>query len=420
MKTLSELGVHARVEDKNITYFYGDQKRGKRGDKLGQKFDKPGLEKAFRRNDMVFETYGDVRPLVREKIAEIKTSPGTIDKAAAVLEEKSRGAFSSCKKDFSAFTKVPRREWSKEYPHEIELKNSFVPVGDMQYARMKSIPQYCESNKIPLSKREDGRLVLKGRDHVVIDEYRWTNTKNRTQGSLIEFVAAYRETTFAKAIAEISGNSRILFLEKSLGEVKRPFTSFRVPKEDRADSSVAAKKVSSLLTSHGVSDNVTTPLLRSGQAHVTKEGKVLLFGKGEDSGALEFTEKEPGKWSSTKKGEFQKPFFSRKTSGREVTVFLDPFVFLRRAGRGVFTSPQDYAGVLCLMEPNIKMMDLFFAENSNAHRFKIATFGETPRHAEIDFFNLLKGRYQGSDIELDFTTRSLGRGLEPELEIPFH
>lgn len=47
---LSELGVPVRVENKNITYFYPGRDRGKRGDKLGPKYDKDGLEAAFKSN----------------------------------------------------------------------------------------------------------------------------------------------------------------------------------------------------------------------------------------------------------------------------------------------------------------------------------------------------------------------------------
>ena len=62
---LSEFGVNARVEEKNITYFYSDKTRGKRGSKIGTLYDKGGLERAFRDNDAKFSRIPGLMDQVR-------------------------------------------------------------------------------------------------------------------------------------------------------------------------------------------------------------------------------------------------------------------------------------------------------------------------------------------------------------------
>ena len=68
--------------------------------------------------------------------------------------------------------------------------------------------------------------------------------KNKTTGSLIEFVSGHDQTTFLRSISKITGNKNLLLLEQHYGEVKRPYTSFYVPKDRQEKSGLAKLNVS--------------------------------------------------------------------------------------------------------------------------------------------------------------------------------
>lgn len=215
---LKEFGVTARVEEKNISYFYPGKDRGKRGSKLGHFYDKKGLEETFKANDQRFAHF----PNIRERLWGETGLPSSVEKAKKVdLFGSSQGY-----KDYTRFTPTAREGRPQRHPHELDLRTSMIPIEQIRRARMESIVKYCERNKITLEHHREGEYVLKGRPFVEISDYEWVNKKNRTKGTLIEFVAAHKKMTFLHAIAEINGNKRLLLLEQHLGEVKRNFTSF--------------------------------------------------------------------------------------------------------------------------------------------------------------------------------------------------
>jgi len=143
--TLSLFDVHARVENKNITYFYSDKPKGKRGSNLGKNYDKPGLEQAFKANDEKFKS----TPHVRQQLSGL--SPAEF---AKMYSE------SSIQKDYGKFTKK-ERSGRPDYPHELDLRGSIIPSEQIMRARYEDIPRYCTRNRIELNRGQNGVQTLK-------------------------------------------------------------------------------------------------------------------------------------------------------------------------------------------------------------------------------------------------------------------
>lgn len=417
---LSEFGITTRVENKNITYFYPGKERGKRGANLGVKYDKQGLETAFKTNDMKFEYHQGLKECIQKELVKVKNSPGLIKETADYLSDNSFGVFQKGAKDYSKFTKEPRMKSRDEYPHERELGNSLAPHDELRRARRESIVDYCKLNSIPLEKGKNGSYTLKGKEFVEIHNYHWVNQKNRTEGSLIEFVAAYKNKTFLQAVAEINHNPRLLLLEQHFGEVKRPFTSFYVPSKDQMDHPSAITHLSSFLRDKGVHERLSGSLLDSKMVEVSKSGAIRFFAKDDSTETLEFSKTHDGSWSERREGVGKKPFFSLKLREKRGVIFLDPISFMKNGGRNALSMKDSDLNVLCLLGPNEKLIDQFVADNPS---MKHVTFchekKEGPSHVELDLFNNLKHRYEHLHLELDLKAPEIdlsrGFGLERSL-----
>ena len=379
---LGEFGIGVQIEKKNISYFYPGQKRGKRGDKIGSKYDKAGLEQTFQKNDELFRAKPELRHPSQNEITQLKNSHGESLKIP---------------KDYGAYTKVRRGE-TVRYPSDELLKNGIIPIDEMRRARSQNILEYCERNKIKTSTNDKGQTVLKGRQYVILGEKEWTNGKNNTRGTLIEFVAAHHNLTFLQAISKINNNPRLLLLEENFGEKKRGYTSFHIPNQDKLDDKGAIEKLGSLLESHGVRKGISKSLLHNGRAQVGKDGSIRIFGADDDSGAVEFAEHD-GKWKRTTKGQPSKPLFSAPTKGRKAVVYTDPISFLSHHGEAVFLDRKSRDGILALLGPDTRQVDTFLAENRSVETLFVVS--PKPGHVELDFFNNLKTRYQKFGVKVE-------------------
>ena len=415
---LFEFGVRAQVEDKNITYFYGSQNRGKRGSKIGRNYEKKGLEEAFRTNDQKFAKIPGLRDQVRGIVGASvgKSASATATKDA--LSKVPSTTYSQGYKDYGRFTKTQRPGRSKETAPHVDLSQSVVPIEEIRRARNSSIFAYCRANDIALSKHADGKMVLKGREFVEVGDFEWVNTRNRTKGSLIEFVATHKAMTNLQAIAHINGNSRLLILEQHLGETKRKYSSFHIPKEHRLKELDAKVSIAKMLTSFGADAHQASTLFRSGQAHVDQTGRIRVFGKDDDAGAFEFVEGGDGSWTKQKVGKFQKPFFELNNHNKKMVVYLDPFSFLKHQGKHALWGTKYNHDVLCLMEPDDRVLDQHLVKNRHVSEIQVF-FGHANgvSKVELDFFNNLKSRAAKFGIEVK---QHLGhdKGREREADLP--
>jgi len=412
---LAEFGIEVRIEKKNISYSYPGRKVAKRGKTMGALYDKPGLEKAFKENDERFQKNPALRTMLAAKMQQVKTEPGTIKTVAGELAEKTGGHFKSGVKDYSKHEIVPRREARWARASEEELTLCLVPIDELRKARRANIITYCKDNGIKLKEKTPGMYVMTGRPYVEVSDYEWRNTKNNTRGSLIDLVAAHKHMTFFAAIAEINGNKRLGLLEKEIGEVKRTYTSFYIPKPERDVSPQAAYHLGKLLELHGAKRELASQLLKSGQAQVSAGGMIRLFGRDDEYGTLEFVKDDQGAWTRQRRGQFTQPFFSMTGGGRKVNVYVDPFAFMRGRAKSLFPEKKESVGTLALMEPEVGAVDRFLSGHRNVDTLHIVTADpKKPTQAEVDLFNNLKERYRSHGVAIEFISIEKampGRGL---------
>ncbi len=381
---LGEMGVKAHVENKNISYFYSEKARGKRGDKIGRLYDKEGLEQSFKENDGKFKSVPGLRDKVRGIVSSKVSGKANSNNTDGRLTEIEDSPYKSGTKDYTKHTKRARPDRIERYAHELDVSHSIIPMVELRKARHGNIISYCRDNKIALEKTETGKHTLKGRPHVEINDYEWVNKKNRTKGSLIELVAAHKDMTFLQAVADINGNKRLLVLEKHFGETKRKFQSFYIPKEGQLNELDAKSKIGSVLFHFGANPDHAATLFKTGQAQVTKEGTVRLFAKDDDSGALEFHQDGNKNWHKTVSGAFHREFFAVSNRGKNARVYVDPFTFMKSHGKGALW-PAQHTNVICLMAPDEKIMDQLIAGLRHVQTLEFITNKESGNHqVELD------------------------------------
>ena len=145
----------------------------------------------------------------------------------------------------------------------MELSQSLVPISEIRRAREHKIPEYCKRNNIALTTNDKGETVLKGRGYVAISDNEWINHRNKTRGTVIEFVAAHHRITLLGAVAKLNNNPRLLLLEEASGKLERGFVSFYIPKQDSMKPFEAGQRLSSLLKSRDCKSEVASSLLQN-------------------------------------------------------------------------------------------------------------------------------------------------------------
>lgn len=417
MSILAELGITARVEEKNVSYFYGSQKRAKRGSKIGKSYDKEGLEAAYKENHEKFSRIPGLREKVHGIVGALSTEQTTVGAAKEALTALGGTTYRPADRDYSHFTKKARPGRVQRFAHQMDASQSVIPIEELRKARNSNILNYCRANDIALTRKDDGKTVLKGREFVELGEFEWVNKRNRTRGSLIELVAAHKDLNFLQAVAEINGNSRLLILEQHLGETKRTYTSFYVPKDRQLKELDAKVQIAKLLTSFGADPHHASTLFKSGQAQVDKSGAVRLFGKEDDGGTFEFVERHDKTWSRKKVGSFQKPFFSVTTGGKKATIYVDPFSFMGHQGKHALWGTKHRQDVICLMEPDAAVLKKHIAGNRHLTDLHVFTgSGGKQGQVELDFFNNLSSKLSPFGIEVKHATaQERTKGREPDL-----
>jgi hypothetical protein len=414
---LGEFGVKAQVEEKNISYFYSEKVRGKRGSKIGDRYDKSGLEKAFGENAAKFAKFPGLGDQVRGIVVARASGKVSHADSQVAMGKLSESTYQEGQRDYGKFSKTERSGRAQRFPHELDGSSSIIPIEELRRARQTNIIQYCGTNKIPLEHTPDGTLVLKGRTFVEIHAFDWVNNRNRTKGSLIELVAAHKDMTYLQAVAEINGNSRLLLLEKHLGETKCPFRSFYIPKEQQLQNLDAKVRIATLLSEFGADPRHSPTLYKSGQVQVSREGVIRIFGKEDQGGAFEFVEGGDKKWKKTKVGTFNTAFFSVSQGSKKLSVYLDPFSFLKSEGKHALWPAHYQSDILCLMEPQERALDHHLAGNRHIEQIEIFTDHSSQNHpAELDFFNNLRTRYSHLGISVGNSHgHDLGRSRQTEL-----
>lgn len=405
---LKIFGVTVQIEPKNITYFYPGRSKGKRGSKLGKPYDKPGLEKTFRENDEKFRANPHLREQFEKAFGEFKQRKDLgleIPKSIAETQ-----------KDYSAYTKRTREQVKSGQGIEANYE-SLIPTAFMRRAANGSIFDYCKRHNIEIEKAEDGKFRLKGRPHVSVTETSFLNSQNGNHGNLVKFVANHKSITILEAVAHINNAPTLLLLEDYYGKVKAHYKSFYVPKGNEENGSKALGELGKLLKSQGTSPKVANKLLLGERAQVSKDGVIRLFPENDSSGCFEFTPNAQGQFSKSKKGEFKRPFFSSHSKSKKSIVFTDPFTLMQKRDLRLFSKSKTH-NVLGLMEPNAESVDHFLVREPSTKKLEIVFSGKNPSKTELDFFNILKKRYQPFGISVEVVSFENALGKEgPDLSL---
>ena len=176
VSTLDGLGVRARVEQKNISYTYGDHTKAVRGKTLGNKFNKTGLMKAFKENDERFAKEPGLRDKLRRDLGAAFDGKGNSVGTPSKLLLDSASHPNLGKKDYSQYTKIDRRSRSPELPPIFDERGGILHQ-EMKKAKSVSILDYVKEHKIQTTMNEKGQTVLRGKEFIVLgDRKTWKNT----------------------------------------------------------------------------------------------------------------------------------------------------------------------------------------------------------------------------------------------------
>lgn len=408
---MDAFGIEARIEEKNITYFYPGRSRGKRGDNLGKAYDKPGLASQFQLNDQRFQAQPEIRANLIAAHAQISRSPmQPVHNSGEILTQAGVDA-SQVPKDYTKYTKNRRRFQNEKPLSERELSSEIISSDEIRKAK-RSISDYCMENNIPLSRNMDGHTVLKDKFHIVILGDTAINTKNGTRGNLIDFVAAHKKLTLLQAVAEINGTQAPRQFEQHFGMIKRNYTAFYIPKPDQMHYTQATVHIAKFIRSIGGNTKISNDLLKHQRAEVSKDGTIRLFAESDPGGTIELTEGSDKKWKEKKQGEFKNPFFQRPTKRNKLLLYVDPKHFLGGYSH-ILSDPSHRDGILVLMEPNKSIVDKYLGQNPGIQKVQVVT----PKHrslaqTELDFFGVLKQKLHERGIEV--STLSQEKALSHE------
>ena len=333
---LSELSVHVAITEKTITYYYEGHGKGIRGKRLGSHYDKPGLIEKFKSNDELFLNQPHIRWKIRDDISHFQNG-----KKASLETSKSRlfigaNAQKSYEKNYESYTKSDRRFNRTPLPSDETLKDSIIPVNEIRRASESDILKYCKRYNIPWVTNPKGEVVLKGREHVVINGNQWTNTKNKTTGSLIELVSLHDDISFLRAILKITGNEHLLLLEQSFGEVKRPYIPFYVPKIAKERGETAKAKVRQFFKHNNININkdLVDDLFEQKRVQVDKQGGIWFYPDENQETAIQYTLNSKEGYQAKHYGNKEPPFIQPQGNKNRVTVYTDFVDFLRASGKG--------------------------------------------------------------------------------------
>jgi hypothetical protein len=400
---LDTFDIKIRVEKDNVSYLYPSKKRAIRGEKLGDNYERAGLVKEFIKNDERFRGNPELRTSIQGKTSSFS---GLKDQ-----EE--------YKKSVENFISKARRKEKYMSPSEKGLERISFPIGEIEKAKSSGLFKYAKDNKIGLVIDSNGRTVLKGREHIMIQNYSWYNTNNKTTGNIIDFVAINENVSFIKAVAKINNNPRIALLEKHFHIKKMDYKSFHIPQEKKMNKAKAAEQAMRLFKSKGWNTESISPLMKRNQLQVDKKGSIRLFGENDDQGTFEFYQDHNKKWQKQKLGDFNNHFLKSFGKSKKGTVFLDPFNFLSQAKKKDFSKAEKNQSLLVSMDMKPEAIDHFLAENKHVTELNVHfPNGKPATNRQVDFLSALRTRYKNLDLSISISNdfdRSEGRVLDINL-----
>ena len=382
---LNSFDIQARIEPKNITYFYPGREHGKRGKNLAPALDKPELEMKFQLN---LEKYNQ-SPEFKRNLTDLTQEFHSPTKQAPDKTElnKSKSPLTSTRAE------------GITQPRSDELAKSIIPIEEIQKAKAQNILKYCEKEGIKISTNREGKTHLTGRDYVEVSDYTWINHKNKTRGNIIDFVANHEEKGFLHAIAKINNNPKLLLLEKYLGETKNTYQSFHIPKEDSAPRNKALQNLSELV-GHPASHPVYSELFKQQRVHVSNSGAIRFLLNKERDGFIEYAKKQNGQFQRSKSGQVKNLFVEPAKRSTEIKLFLEPKQLLKQVPQAITHKSQ--LSVAALFEPNIEMIHQMVARQPQLKKLSVISNTSNRKCPEIlTFMQELKNSLDPFAIETE-------------------
>ena len=318
LAVLGSFDIKARIEKENITYYYPGHSKGKRGRNLDPRLDIPGLETKFSENRTRLQG-----------ISELAPSTG--------------GAPTRRPKDERPITKRRDAEFTEARPENFDLAR--IPVEALNQAKTKSILEYCERNKIPLTRKDDGGFFVTGKENIQVSDHSWKNTKNQTQGTVIDFVANHKRVTLLKAVSELTNNPRLALLEAYQKPSEGSYQPFYLPNQTHAPRPMAEKFLSELIRNNARHTSYDD-LFRRQAVSVTDQGVIRFFSEKKTGQFSEYVRSSAGNYTRKRTGA-KAPFISPSRQRSHIDVFLSPVSYLN-------SKNTNRASSLVLLEPDLE------------------------------------------------------------------
>ena len=261
--------------------------------------------------------------------------------------------------------------------------------------------------------------MSKQKDFVKIDDHSWTNLKNGTKGTLIEFAAFHEDISFLQSISKITGNKNLLLLEKHYGEVKRSYKSFYIPKQRQEEKTSSNLRVHNFLKSKGVNNKLADDLFKLNRVQTDKDGSIWLFSEKSDQAAIQYQfDHDKKDYKKVEHGKNTTPFFESYKTGNNLRLFSNPLSFLRQKGAQAFDKNQ--TNELVLMGLEKKAMHIFLARHPSIKSIELIDSKESrdcPSHKS--FYDSLKKDLHLFDIKIVRSNfeKSISKNLSHGIEL---
>ena len=401
---LNELSVKVAITEKTISYYYEGHEKGIRGKQLGTHYDKSGLIEKFKSNDELFFHQPQVRRKIRDGISDFKDGKRDSLGTSSSLLMAGGDAQKVTGKDYESYTKSDRRFNRTPVPSDHSLGDSAIPISEIRKASNSDILDYCKGHNIVCNLNGKGETVLNGREHVVINGNRWTNTKNKTTGSLIEFVSFHDEITYLGAISKITGNKNLFLLEQHFGEIKRPYQSFYIPKIQKENPQIAMTKIKQFFKHHKMDEGLADDLFKQKRVQVDKKGSILFYTDEDHKEGVQYTLDSEKNYKAKYYGKQNTPLIEPYGYRNCVTVYTDFLNFLKFDKGKSFTEKSQSS--LLLKGLDEKSLHIFLVKNPEIKRLEFIQPENKKKQIEkLNFINRQKKQLKSFNISVETISR---------------
>ena len=408
---MGNLGVEVNIRGKTISYLHSEKVKPVRGGTLGLNYQKRSLNKHFLMN----EKEQAQRPALRGSLTQ--KLENSFDESGQFLKDKCDFPF-----NIGGHQRFLENKQEIDYSKILSLKHKKTELEKfssydfikpfLKEASAMSIPAYCNKEDIGLVDQKNGKYRLQGREHILIDGCKWTNTKMKngreigTTGSLLEFVANQNDCSLLQSMAHITKNKKLLLLEQHMGEVKRDYKEFHVPKKGNEKPHKKDCLISNLVAHMGYKSDVAVMLRKSKNVKITNGAIDFLLGK---SGTVKYRQDENKGWLKAISGCAKNGFLKQTGTKNEMTVYKDPFCFYSQNRFGIM-SHKSSDNVLVLGDESLDSVEIFSAQKQNINKIKFIGFGKE-FFSSTKLKNLEKFKIGFSFLE----SKEKSRGLELSL-----